>query len=255
MGWERLALVIEDDHAAAEILRVQLVAIGFRVIVAETAERGIELAVQQRPDLITLDIHLPGMDGWQCLERLKKNTDVASIPVVIISIVADRARGLSLGANQVLQKPVSRDQLSRALGAEGFGRRFAERHGVVLVIDYDPKAVQLLGTHLDVAGYKVLSAFNGRQGINIARESKPDLILLDLMMPELSGFDVIDALKNDVTTRDIPIIVVTAKQITQADRDRLGKDAKEILEKSDLRHGLFIREVDRAMLKDKVDHA
>ena len=82
-----------------------------------------------------------------------------------------------------------------------------------------------------------------------------DLILLDLMMPELSGFDVIDALKNDVTTRDIPIIVVTAKQITQADRDRLGKDAKEILEKSDLRHGLFIREVDRAMLKDKVDHA
>ncbi len=250
-----LALVIEDDHSAAELLRLQLETNGFRVITAESAERGLELADKQKPDLITLDIHLPGMDGWQCLEHLKEKPDIASIPVVIISIVADRARGLSLGANQVLQKPITRDELSRALAAVGFGRRHDERHGVVLVIDDDPKAVQLLGTHLDSAGYKVLSAFSGKQGIDIARESKPDLILLDLMMPELSGFDVIDELKNDVSTKDIPIIVVTAKQITQEDRNKLKGVVKKLLEKSDLEHGLFIHEVARAMLKDEVHHA
>ncbi len=253
-GLSPLALVVEDDPAAAELLRLQLENSGFRVIATDTAENALTLAETEKPDLITLDIHLPGMDGWQCLEHLKEKPSVASIPVVIISIVADRARGLSLGANQVLQKPISRDELSRALAAVGFGRRRDERHGVVLVVDDDPKAVQLLGTHLDAAGYTVLSAFNGQQGIDIARASKPDLILLDLMMPELSGFDVIDALKNDIATSDIPIIVVTAKQITSEDRDKLSGVVKKLLEKSELEHGLFIHEVERAMSKDEAQH-
>lgn len=250
-----LALVIEDDASASSLLKLQLEASGFKVISSESAEAGLDLAETYQPNLITLDIHLPGIDGWQCLERLKEKSVTASIPVVIISIIADRARGLALGANQVLQKPISRNDLSRALAAVGFGRRQDERHGVVLVVDDDPKAVELLSTHLQTAGYQVITALSGEQGIDIAREKIPDLILLDLMMPELSGFDVIDALKNDLKTRDIPIIVVTAKQITENDRDKLSGNVKKLLEKSDLEHGLFINEVERAMQKNGFHHA
>ncbi|WP_114969618.1 response regulator [Rhodoferax ferrireducens] len=242
-----LALVIEDDDKAAELLRLQLVGAGFRIVRAITAESALELATQECPDLITLDIMLPGMDGWEFLERFKQHPQFAAVPVVIISIVADRNRGSSLGAAQVLQKPVGREELARALAAVGFPASADGEHRTVLVVDDDPKAVQLISTYLDPGGYRVLPAFGGQEGIDVARRQPVDLIVLDLMMPEVNGFDVVEALKRDAATASIPIIVVTAKQITAEDRTRLNGAVLKVIEKSDFNHGRFIGEVRRAM--------
>ena len=243
----RLVLVVEDDSKAATLLRLHLERAGFRVIQAATAESALEITARETPDLITLDIHLPGMDGWECLERIRKSERLASIPVVIVSIVADRVRGLAMGANQVLQKPVSHDEFSHALAAVGFGMSPEASRRAVLIIDDDPKSVQIVGTYLDQVGLRVLTAFGGRDGIDCARREFPDLIVLDLMMPEVSGFDVVHELKADAATAMIPIIIITAKQITAEDRAQLGGDVLQVIEKSAFDHDLFISEVNRAL--------
>lgn len=248
-GTQPLALVVEDDNKAAELMRLQLESFGFRVVRVGCAESALDLAMADPPNLITLDIELPGMDGWAFLEHLKQQPQCAKVPVIIVSVVADRIRGLSLGADQVLQKPISRQEFARALAALGFPD--GERR-TVLVVDDDPKAVQLLCAYLDPVGYRVISAFGGKEGIEVARRQSPDLIVLDLMMPEISGFDVVEALKQDVALASIPIIVVTAKQISAEDRLRLHGDVLKVIEKSDFKHVTFIEEVKRAMTgKDK----
>jgi len=246
-----LALVIEDDDKAADLLRLQLESSGFRVVRVATAESALELARQETPDVITLDIQLPGMSGWDFLVQVKNEPRLGVIPVVIVSIAADRIRGISLGAAQVLQKPISREDLMGALDAVGF-RTTPDVTRTVLVIDDDPKAVQLFSAYLDSAGFRVLSAFGGKDGIQLALHQHPDLIVLDLMMPEVNGFDVVEALKNSPAAAAIPVIVVTAKEITPDDRERLNKDVLKIIEKSEFNHGRFVGEVKRALTgKDK----
>ncbi|MFZ6770628.1 response regulator [Undibacterium sp. Di26W] len=242
-----LALVIEDDDQAAEVLRLQLESEGFRIVRASSAESALALAEQECPDLITLDILLPGMDGWEFLQRFKQETRFASVPVVIISIVADRGRGMSLGAAQVMQKPVSRETMNAALAQLGFASRSSGRQLSALIIDDDPKAIQLITTYLDSFGYRTLSALGGQEGIHTARHAQPDLIVLDLMMPEVNGFDVVEALKADASTAGIPVMILTAKQITTEDKLRLSGDVKKVMEKSEFNHGRFIGEVRRAM--------
>lgn len=244
-----LALVVEDDDKAAELLRLQLENNGFRVVRASTAESAMKFAAQERPDLLTLDIQLPGMDGWEFLERFKQQEQFAGVPVVVVSIVADKSRGLSLGASQVLQKPVSREVFSRALATLGFlvGAVHHKGQRTILVIDDDPKAVQLISAYLNPAGYRVLSAFGGQEGLDVARREHPDLIVLDLMMPEIDGFEVVEALKDDASTADIPIVIITAKQITAEDRAALSGDVRKVLQKSEFKQGSFITEVERAM--------
>ena len=244
---ELLALIIEDDDQAAEVLRVQLESEGFRIVRANTAEAALTMAEQEHPDLITLDILLPGMDGWEFLEHFKQHPLFSSTPVVIISIVADRGRGLSLGAAHVMQKPIARENLTTALSVLGFCNDPTAVQKTALIVDDDPKAVKLVTTQLDSFGYKTLAALGGQEGIDMARQHKPDLIVLDLMMPEINGFDVVEALKSDTVTASIPIIVLTAKQVTADDRIRLSGDVKKVMEKSDFNHGRFIGEVRRAM--------
>lgn len=247
-GGQPLALVIEDDDKSAELLRLQLENAGFSVVRAVTAESALEMATRDCPDLITLDILLPGMDGWEFLERFKQHPQFSAVPVVIISIAPDRNRGSSLGAAQVLQKPVSREALACALAAVGFPTGGDGERRTVLVVDDDPKAVQLIGTYLDPAGYHVLFAFGGQEGIDVARRQHLDLIVLDLMMPEVNGFDVVEALKRDAATAAIPIIVVTSKQMTPEDRARLSNAVQKVIDKSEFNHGRFIGEVRRAMI-------
>jgi PAS domain S-box-containing protein len=248
-GEHPLALVVEDNNQAAELIRLQLENAGFRVVRTAAAESALELAVRECPDLMTLDIHLPGMDGWEFLERFKQQERFAGVPVVIVSFVADKRRGLSLGASQVLQKPVGRKDFSKALAAIGFavGVDTEKQRRTVLLVDDDPKAVKLLGAYLLPAGYRVLSAFGGQEGIDMARSEHPDLIVLDLMMPEVNGFEVVEALKDDAATATIPIVIVTAKQVTAEDCAMLNGDVLKVIEKSEFKHGRFIDEVKRAM--------
>ncbi|HEV3214586.1 MAG TPA: PAS domain S-box protein [Vicinamibacterales bacterium] len=242
----RTALVVEDDYKSAELIRVQLEAEGFTVLHAASAEAALVLAVQQPLSLITLDIMLPHMDGWEFLERLKQVPGLARIPVVIISIVADRNRGFALGAAAVMQKPISRQELYDSLVDLGL---FPVPQGEtldVLVVDDDPIAVELIAVRFLGLAKTVHRAFGGQEAIDIARRELPDLIVLDLMMPDVNGFDVVEALKGQPDTARIPILVVTAKQITADDRAKLNGYVSTIMEKPGFDNDRFTAEVRRA---------
>jgi len=244
---ERTALVVESDLKSANLVRVQLEAEGFKVLHAASAEDALALAGQQPLSLITLDIMLPNMDGWQCLARLKQLPVLARIPVVIISIVADRNKGFALGAAAVLQKPISRQELSEALLDLGLVPLATGRTLKVLVVDDDRNAVDLIAVHLTGLATTVLRAYGGREGIYAARNERPDLIVLDLLMPEVSGFEVVEALITNPDTARIPLLVVTSKQVTDADRTRLKDSVTAILAKGAFDRERFTNEVRRAM--------
>ena len=241
-----LALVVEDHDEAAELMRAQLEAKGFAVRRVASAEAALVLAAEFVPDVITLDILLPGMDGWEFLARLRETPSWESVPVVVVSVVADQGRGFSLGAALVLQKPIGRDALAKGLERLGLASN-GDREVTVLVIDDDATAVELLATHLRQRGYVVLRALGGREGIELARRFQPDLIALDLEMPEVNGFEVVEALKGSPATARIPIVVVTARELTRADREHLNGHILEIVGKADFNHGRFIGEVQRAL--------
>jgi PAS domain S-box-containing protein len=243
----RTALVVEDDFKSADLIRVQLEAEGFTVLHAASAEAALALAVQQPLALITLDVMLPNMDGWEFLGRIKQLPDLRRIPVVIISIVADRNKGFALGAAAVMQKPISRQELYESLVDLGLFPVSRGQSLKVLVVDDDPKGVELIAVRVLGLASSVLRAYGGREAIDTARRELPDLIVLDLMMPDVSGFDVVNALQLHPDTAHIPILVVTAKEITADDRARLNGYVAAIMEKAAFEPERFMTEVRRAM--------
>jgi PAS domain S-box-containing protein len=246
------ALVVEDDFKSADLIRVQLEAEGFVVLHAATAETALVLAVRQPLALITLDIMLPNMDGWEFLSHIKQTPALKHIPVVIISIVADPAKGFALGAAGVMQKPISRQELYEALVGLGLFPLADGGALKILVVDDDPKAVELIAVRILGLASTVLRAYGGQEAIDTARKELPDLIVLDLMMPEVSGFDVVTALHENPETAEIPILVVTAKHITEEDRGRLNGYVLSIMEKANFDRDRFIGEVRRAMAGRRV---
>jgi signal transduction histidine kinase/CheY-like chemotaxis protein/CHASE3 domain sensor protein len=244
-----LILVVEDDPRTATLMRAQLESNGYRVDVARSAEDGLTRAAALLPAALVLDIILPGRDGWDLLSQLKEQTQTQHIPVVIVSITAEARRGFALGASQVLTKPVSKDDLLAALAAVGLdGQLPAAR---VLVVDDDPKAVTLVGKHLQSAGFVPMLAYSGREALEVVRQQRPALIVLDLMMPQLSGFDVIEALRGRSDTADIPIIVLTAKLLTAQDRALLSGRVQQVMEKSEFQPASLLAEVKRALAKGR----
>jgi PAS domain S-box-containing protein len=244
-----IALVVEDDYKSADLIRLHLEAEGFTVVHAASAEAALVLVVQQQVSLIILDIMLPHMDGWEFLSRLKQVPDLRRIPVVITSIVADRNRGFALGASAVMQKPISRQELYQSLTELGLFP-LAEHHSLkVLVVDDDPKAVELIAVRMLGLASVLLRAYGGREAIDMARRELPDLIVLDLMMPEVNGFDVVSALQENAETAHIPILVVTAKRITAEDRLKLNGYVLSVMEKAEFDRDRFGAEVRRAMTR------
>jgi PAS domain S-box-containing protein len=241
------ALVVEDDFKSADLIRVQLQAVGFKVLHAASAEAALVLAVQQPLSLITLDIMLPNMDGWEFLTRLKQIDALKHIPVVIISIVADSPKGYALGAASVMQKPISRQELYDSLLALGLLPLAESDELKVLVVDDDPAAVELMAHHLAGLASTVLRASGGQEAIDTTRRDRPDFIVLDLMMPVVSGFDVVEELKGDPATAGIPIMIVTSKVVSADDRERLNGYVSLIMEKTAFEPGQFAAEVRRAM--------
>jgi len=209
------------------------------------------LAAQQPLSLITVDIMLPQMDGWELIERLKQVPELARIPIVIISIVADRNKGFALGAAAVMQKPISRLELYESLVDLGLFPVSPGGTLKVLVVDDDPQAVELIAMRIMNLASTVLRASGGREAIEMARRERPDLILLDLMMPEVNGFDVVEALRQQPDTAGIPILVVTGKQVTAEDRARLNGYVSAIMENAEFDVDRLAAEVRRAMLGRK----
>jgi len=243
-----LALVIEDDDRMAELIAAQLRAEGFQVMRAATAEEGLVRAAKRCPQLITLDIFLPAMDGWDFMRRLRADPKLAATPVVIITVSEDLARGLALGARRVLQKPFAREELVAAL-AGLVDARPDGKLACVLVVDDNVQAVELVATALEAKGYRVLRAYGGAEAIEVARRARPDLVILDLMMPEVSGFEVARALRDSEQTARIPILVLTAKDLTAEDRARLNGDVSAILAKASFSTSELLTELRRALPK------
>ena len=244
-----LALVIEDDDSVAELIAGQLRAEGFEVMRAATAEEGLVRAAKRRPQLITLDIFLPVMDGWEFMRRLKADPKLSGTPVVIITVSKDLAHGVALGARRVLQKPFAPEALVAALaglvdvrpnGTRGTSAR-------VLVVEDNVKAVELLATVLEAEGYRVLRAYGGAEAIEVAHSARPDLVILDLMMPEVSGFEVVRALRASAQTARIPIMVLTARDLSAEDHAHLNGAVSAIIKKSSFSRGELLAELRRAL--------
>lgn len=247
IGEERVALVVEDDFKSADLIRVQLQAEGFKVLHAASAEAAFLLAAQQPLALITLDIMLPNMDGWEFLSRLKQMPSLQTIPVVIVSIVADRNKGFALGAAAVIQKPISRQDLVDSLAGLSLSPLSTEESLKVLIVDDDPKAVELIAVRMEGLASTILRAYGGAEAIKMARREVPDIIVLDLMMPDVSGFEVVAALHERPETASIPVLIVTAKRVTADDKNQLNGLVATIMEKAEFDGERFTGEIRRAM--------
>lgn len=243
-------LVIEDDDRAAELAKTQLEAEGFSVLVASDATQGFMLLRDHPIALIILDILLPEIDGWEFLRQIKSPTsDYADIPVIVVTILDGANTGITLGAAQVLQKPVGREDFQTVLASLGFKNPAIISR--VLIIDDDRQAVNVMRAYLPENAFAVSEAYDGFSGIEKAKTEKPDLIVLDLLMPDITGFGVLEALRRDVTLRNTPVIIVTSKSLSQAERNELKQKAAQIIPKSEINQQALIAEIHRAMRDEK----
>ncbi len=225
-----LVLVVEDDPAAAELLTRQLDRAGFGTDVARSGAEAIAKAIERKPAAITLDILLPDLDGWEVLTRLKREPGTSEIPVVVVSVVDNPELGIALGALDYFVKPVPADDLINRLNRFKFVRKVGEKPRV-LVVDDEPANREWLKRILEPAGFAVIQARGGKEAIELAKSRKPDLVLLDLMMPEVTGFDVVEALRADEGTKSTPIMVLTAKHLSDADIRQLNGHVSTILKR------------------------
>jgi signal transduction histidine kinase/DNA-binding response OmpR family regulator len=227
-GSETIVLAIDDDASVHDLLRRSLIRHGFRVESAYSGDEGLRLARKLHPDAITLDVLMQGIDGWGVLRALKADHEVAHVPVIMLTVMDNRNHGFLLGATEYLSKPVDRHRLVEVL------TRF-RRHGnpgSALVIEDDFDARRVLSTALRGEGWKVDEAENGRVGLECIERSKPSLILLDLMMPEMDGFEFVTRLRELPENRNIPIVVLTAKEVSPEERQKLNGQVAKVIQKS-----------------------
>ncbi|HYR47727.1 MAG TPA: response regulator, partial [Candidatus Polarisedimenticolia bacterium] len=229
-----LVLIIEDDVAAAELLTRQLQAAGFRTHVARTGTEAIAKARALHPAAITLDILLPELDGWEVITRLKREEETSSIPVVMVSVVDNPELGKALGALDYFVKPVDGKLLVDRLSRLKLKAAVEGAATSVMVVDDEPANRQWLARILEPAGFEVIEASGGREAIELAKARPPDLVLLDLMMPEVTGFDVVEALRADPKTSQTPIMILTARHLTEADKRHLNGHVSTILSRGSL---------------------
>ena len=220
-------LVVDDDPTVRELVARHLERAGFAVTTAKGGQDGLRLARELRPAAVTLDIMMPDLDGWTVLAAMKGDPTLANIPVVLMTIVEEKNRGYALGAADYLVKPVNRSKLVEALR-----RICGSSAGHVLLIDDDDVVRRGVRQALEPIGWHVTEAENGRIALDSLSTSRPDVIILDLMMPRMNGFEFLDELRARGEWRDIPVVVITAKDLTEADRDRLNGGVERIIEKS-----------------------
>jgi CheY-like chemotaxis protein len=229
-GAGSLVLVVEDDQHAGDLLGHYLSEAGYRVAHASSGAQALALARSLKPDAITLDILLPGEDGLAILTQFKASPETKDIPVVVVSITEHRELGLSLGAVEWFVKPVQRDGFVKAV-RRAVGVLPAGSTPTVLVVDDDPAAVELVTDLLTLQGFRVMAAYDGHQGIAAALAQRPDVIVLDLIMPGLNGFEVVRRLRDHPIGRNIPILVYTGKELTVADRAQLQDSVLAVVSK------------------------
>ena len=223
-------LVIDDEDTARDLMRRFLVREGFDVVTASNGEEGLELARQLRPSMITLDVLMPGRDGWSVLQELKSDPELSAIPILMLTILDDNKMGYALGAAEYMTKPIDRGRLRTLL--EKYRARAPGRR--ILIVEDDADTRQWLRRTLRGDAWDVGEAENGRVALQRVAECRPDLILLDLMMPEMDGFEFLAELRKDHGWHDIPVIVVTAADLSESDHGRLNGGVERVLQKAAL---------------------
>jgi adenylate cyclase len=223
----RRALVIDDEETARDILRQTLMGEGFDVVTAENGRQGLQLARQVQPSLITLDVLMPDLDGWSALRDLKRDDDLSDIPVIMVTIVDEENRGYALGAAAYLTKPIDRERLRKALAS----CRPDGRSPRVLIVEDDAHARGWLSRILREDGWEVAEAENGRVALDRLAVAHPDVIVLDLMMPEMDGFELIDEIHRREETRRLPVIALTAADLDEERYHRLSGAIERVLRK------------------------
>lgn len=231
-GSAPLIVVVEDDSPTRELLTLYLAEGGYQVTTVKNGDEAVATIRELHPFAIILDVMLPGKDGWQILQELKTDPDLKEIPVVMASMVDNQELGFALGATDYLMKPIDRTNLIKKLNEITLANRRHRKPATILCIDDHPDVLELLNSILESGGYSVLTATSGREGIEKAINYRPDLIILDLMMPEMDGFEVAQTLKNHIATSDIPICILTAKDITVEERLELAGKIESVMQKS-----------------------
>jgi signal transduction histidine kinase/CheY-like chemotaxis protein len=237
-GRDACVLIIEDDTPTASLLATYLEQAGYPVSIAATGEQGFDIARTSRPEVILLDIHLPGVDGWHVLAQLKHDDQLCHIPVVIISALDATDVGIALGAMDYFVKPVDRHTLLSWLARHDLIPPISARQMTALAIDDDPRSLDLIDASLRGEGIHVVRATGGAAGLAVAHTSHFDLIICDLLMPDVDGFDVIAALHNNPDTRGTPVIVLTAHTLTDTEKARLSGKVVAITTKDATATGL-----------------
>jgi CheY-like chemotaxis protein/anti-sigma regulatory factor (Ser/Thr protein kinase) len=241
---QNVVLAIDDDAVALDLLERTLQGSGVRVVTSDNGRDALQLARSLHPIAITLDVMMPDMDGWEVLRELKNDPETLDIPVIMVTMTDDRELGYALGATEFLTKPIQRAQLTQLL----------ERHttagnaGHALVVDDISDNREILRRSLESEGWRVSEAENGRAALERVVKDSPSLILLDLMMPVMDGFQFILEMRKLDLARAIPIVVVTAKNVTADERKRLTGDVVGLIEKSGLDRDSFL-----AQLRQQVD--
>ena len=238
-GSPNTVLVIDDDPTARDLMSRFMEKEGFKVVCAPGAKEGIELAGKIKPAMITLDVLMPGMDGWAALKHLKSDPDLADIPVVMVSMLDEEDMGFALGASEYLVKPVDRNRLAAVLGKY----MVAGATGRALVVDDQKDARELMAKMLQGEGWGCIQAENGEVALRRIAEDPPDLVFLDLMMPVMDGFQFIETLRKRDDLPPVPIIVITAKEITQEEREYLNSNVQKVIQKSELDRDRVLEEL------------
>lgn len=221
-----LVLVIDDETAARELIQRSLLKAGYRVHLARSGAEGIEAARELRPAVITLDVMMPQIDGWAVLGVLKSDVATREIPVLMVTVVDEKHLGMTLGATDYLTKPIDFQRLTALI------RDHAERErSHVLVVEDDDRTREILRRTMEKTGWTVTEASNGRTALKMIGQKQPNLILLDLMMPEMDGFEFMRELRQSSSWQGIPVIVITAKDLNSDDRRRLNGEVAQILKK------------------------
>ena len=226
--------MVEDDPKAADLLVHYLSGAGYRTEIAEDGVQALEKARRLKPVAITLDVLLPKLDGWNVLAKLKLDETTAQIPVVVVSVVDERSHGRALGAADYFVKPVNRDALIARLRGYSFATKVRQREFKILIVDDEAEARELLATALEPLGITAIMASSGEEALQLARQLGPDLMILDLVMPGMNGFEVLKSLWADLSTRAIPVLVVTAKDMSETEKAVLNGDVEAVLSKDSL---------------------
>ena len=222
---QRTVLVVDDDADVRELLTEFLTREGFVVATAADGAEGLILAREVRPSAIILDVLMPELDGWAVLTACKGDPQLADIPVIMLTIVDDRTRGYALGAAEYLVKPIDRKRLRAVID------KHCDRQGKILLIEDDQITRETMRKSAQRQGFGVVEAANGREALERLGENRPDLILLDLLMPEMNGFEFLAELHKNTEWCDIPVVVITAKDLTVEDRQRLNGRVASIAQK------------------------